>query len=387
MPDETRRDPNIPKDETSPSVIFMELMRQAAARQAAQQPPAPPVDTDVQTETDSGLYVAPEDQAQPDQTEPTLDLDDATPHTRERLQAQRQRRVQRRRKRKQQQAVGMLGGVVRTFVICLVAAVLLGTILTWFTDADFLNPALRDNLGGLQVVAATQAIATDIPTIIPTPNWAQRIGVVSGHRGPNPFLNGVDDPGAVCPDGLTEASITFNTATTVVRMLRERGYTVDLLDEWDTRLDGYQAAALISIHANTCQDFGELVTGFIIASAAARANAGGPDPYLVECIASYYGTATGLQRGFNATLDMTDYHTFREIHPLTPAVIIELGYMLADRDVLTNRVDAMAGAIVDGTECFLQNGGITPTPLFEPVTATPGVTNADPGILVVTATP
>ena len=83
------------------------------------------------------------------------------------------------------------------------------------------------------------------------PTGRGEIGIVSGHRGPE------NDPGAVCPDGLTEASVNLSVATLVVRNLRGLGYTVDLLDEFDPRLQNYQAAALVSIHANTCQDFGE----------------------------------------------------------------------------------------------------------------------------------
>ena len=150
-----------------------------------------------------------------------------------------------------------------------------------------------------------------------------------------------------------DASITFAVSQKVVRNLRDRGYSVDLLDEFDTRLDGYQAAALVSIHANTCKNFGEVVTGYLIARAAARSGLG-QDDGLVECVGKYYGQATGLDRRPGVTLDMSDYHTFREIHPLTPAAILELGFMLADRDILTNKQDEMAKGITDGVLCFLE---------------------------------
>jgi hypothetical protein len=59
---------------------------------------------------------------------------------------------------------------------------------------------------------------------------------------------------------------------------------------------------------------------------------------------------------------MTDYHTFREIHPLTPAAIIELGFMLADRPVLTGKQEEMARGITDGILCYLEPGELPPTP-------------------------
>src|SRR5690606_34394711 len=99
---------------------------------------------------------------------------------------------------------------------------------------------------GLQVADSTSVFAADplTPTaIVVTPNWARRIGIVSGHRGPE------NDPGAVCDDGLTEREINFAVAQLVVRSLREQGYSVDLLDEFDPRLTTYQAAALVSIHS------------------------------------------------------------------------------------------------------------------------------------------
>jgi hypothetical protein len=74
----------------------------------------------------------------------------------------------------------------------------------------------------------------------------------------------------------------------------------------------------------------------------------------VDCIGKYYGHATGLDRRPGVTLDMSDYHTFHEIHPLTPAAILELGFMLADRDILTNKQDEMAKGITDGVLCFLE---------------------------------
>jgi N-acetylmuramoyl-L-alanine amidase len=244
--------------------------------------------------------------------------------------------------------LSLFGGIIRSVVLVVVAGGLIATIFTWFTPTAFIDSEVRRELGA--ALAAGQATPTVIAAA-PTPNWSRRIGIVSGHRGPQ------NDPGAVCPDGLTEAEINFNVAQRVVASLAARGYTnVDLLDEFDPRLDNYQAAALVSIHANTCADFGEVVSGFLISTAAVRVSARGNDNVLVECVARNYAVASGLQRRDGVTIDMTDYHTFREIHPTTPAAIIELGFMLADRPLLTERPDDMARGITEGILCFLEPG-------------------------------
>src|SRR5262249_50103453 len=134
------------------------------------------------------------------------------------------------------------------------------------------------------------------------------------------------------------------------------GYTVDLLDEFDSRLKDYQAAALLSIHSNTCRDFGERVSGFIVAASAGRISAHNDDSRLVNCIAQHYSSETQLERRLETTVYMTDYHTFGEIGSPPPAAIIELGFMLGDRDLLTQHPDTLARGLSDGIRCFLEPG-------------------------------
>lgn len=335
MPNTPWRDP----DEIPASVTFMELMRQAAAR--ANPPRAQAARQSMPAES---APAAPVHEAAADQAAHAAALE-----------AQRIQRVKRRRARRRRQTVGVLGGIIRTFLVVVIAAGLLATIFTWWTPAQFIAEDVKAELS----LAMATSQATPVPTSQSTPNWLRRVGVISGHRGPQV----PPDPGAVCPDGLTEAEINFAVAQLVVRNLRGRGYTVDLLDEFDPRLDNYQAAALISIHANTCKNFGEVVSGFLIAAAAARASMRGPDEILVDCIARYYGLSTGLARRDGLTIDMTDYHTFREIHPLTPAAIIELGFMFSDRPILTGKQEEMARGITDGVLCFLEPSQLPPTPI------------------------
>lgn len=179
---------------------------------------------------------------------------------------------------------------------------------------------------------------------------AQRIGIVSGHRG--------NDSGAVCDDGLTEAEVNFRHATRVADMLRAEGYVVDVLDEFDPRLKGYRARVLLSIHADSCARINALATGFKVARAM-HSRLPEQEDRLVACLTEHYRQRTGLRFHANTvTHDMTAYHAFDEIDPSTPAAIIETGFLYLDRDLLTRKPELVTQGIVDGLLCFLRDDGV-----------------------------
>jgi hypothetical protein len=72
---------------------------------------------------------------------------------------------------------------------------------------------------------------------------------------------------------------------------------------------------------------------------------------------------------------MTDYHAFHEVATTTPAVILELGNLSYDRDLLQNHTDKLAQGIVNGFLCFLA-----------PKTLNQGPTNTPERVVVPTAT-
>ncbi len=187
------------------------------------------------------------------------------------------------------------------------------------------------------------ATAAPAPSIIVTPH-TPRIGVIAGHSG--------SDSGAICPDGLQEADINRDVARRVVALLAQRGWNIDLLDEFDVRLNGYQADALLSIHADSCNVPGK--TGFKVT----RAEAGFQPPsadVLVDCLTRHYAERTGLAFDpYTITYDMTRYHAYYEIDRNTPAAIIEVGFMLDDRELLTQRPDVAALGIAGGMVCFIE---------------------------------
>ena len=76
---------------------------------------------------------------------------------------------------------------------------------------------------------------------------------------------------------------------------------------------------------------------------------------LVECLNQEYGIYTGLlQHPASITDNMTDYHAFREIAPLTPGAIIEVGFMLEDRYLLESKPKIVARGVAAGILCFLK---------------------------------
>ncbi len=191
--------------------------------------------------------------------------------------------------------------------------------------------------------AGREAHRAPQPTASPR---ALRVGLVAGHLG--------HDSGAVCADGLTEVEVNTAIAREVARRLEAMGYVVDVLEEFDERLHGYRAAALLSIHADSCEYINELATGFKVARAQADAVPEQSDR-LVACLIAAYGRRTGLRFHANSiTYDMTDYHAFREIALETPAAIIETGFLYLDRDLLTRGRERVVEGIVEGLRCFLE---------------------------------
>jgi N-acetylmuramoyl-L-alanine amidase len=177
---------------------------------------------------------------------------------------------------------------------------------------------------------------------LPGGGTSRHIGIVAGHSG--------NDSGAVCPDGLTEAQVNLAVAEAVVRSLRRRGDTVDLLKEFDPRLRGYRADAFVSIHADSCEVD---LSGYKVASLEGGSDA---SQRLADCLWERYGAVTSLPPHPNTiTYDMSRYHAFREISPTTPAAIIETGFLKGDRQLLEKEPGRAAEGIVAGLDCFLQD--------------------------------
>src|SRR5919109_2578870 len=185
-------------------------------------------------------------------------------------------------------------------------AILLATLFTALPSRGLVAGGFYERLSLILTPQAAVAPLSAQPQI--------RVGIVAGHSG--------NDSGAVCIDGngnvtLTEADVNLQIAAMVQQQLTEIGYQVDLLREFDTRLNGYRALAIVSIHNDSCDYVNDQATGFKVAAALNtydlnRANR------LTACLVDRYQAATAMNfHAGSITPDMREYHSFREIDTST----------------------------------------------------------------------
>jgi len=235
----------------------------------------------------------------------------------------------------------------------LLVAFVVATLFTLWTPDSLIASSLE-----AKMAQALQSAAEDpVDEIVPGINLSgdegfNRIGIVAGHYG--------SDPGAVCSNGVTEASLNLEIATLVQKKLSDRGYDVDLLEEFDARLQGYKGAVLVSIHLDSCEYINDQATGFKVAAALAAQNIANSQR-LTTCLSDRYADITGLPyHAGSVTDDMTYYHAFTEIHPDTTAAIIEAGFLNMDYQIITEETEKIAEGITAGVLCFLNQEALQP---------------------------
>lgn len=235
--------------------------------------------------------------------------------------------------------------------VVLGVAFVVATLFTAWSDPGLLPTNFRESI--VFIPSTQESIQMPVLATTPTQRARPLIGIVAGHSG--------SDSGAVCNDGLTERTVNETVAAYVQQFLIEEGFDVDVLQEFDPILNGYQASALVSIHADSCNYINDQATGFKVSSALAN-----PHPEraarLTGCLRNRYSKTTGLQVHNSITTDMTSYHAFDEIHESTTAVIIEVGFLNLDRQILTQQPQLIAEGIIDGLKCFINNEDMNNAP-------------------------
>jgi N-acetylmuramoyl-L-alanine amidase len=236
---------------------------------------------------------------------------------------------------------------LRHIGIVVLAAAASATVFANWTPSSLLPSGVSRAIS----IANATRIASDSTPVPPTntPAPLPLIGIVAGHSGPQ------NDPGAVCPDGLTEASINLDVANRTKAILEQAGFRVDLLTEFDDRLVGYRSVAMVSIHSDSCAYINDVATGFKVARALYDKSPEQSDR-LVACLTDRYAKRTEMKfHASTITEDMTNYHGFDELDANTPAAIIEIGFLNLDRDILTNHPDLVAQGVAEGILCFARN--------------------------------
>ena len=165
--------------------------------------------------------------------------------------------------------------------------------------------------------------------------------------------------------GRTEVSLNLDLANRTAALLRAQGIVVDILPA--TVPTGYRADAFVSIHADG--NTSSRARGYKVATRW-RSGVAFRDEVLVETLNQIYGDMTGLPQDSAITRNMRGYYAFNtwlgdesRISQLTPAVIIETGYMTnpADRAVLFNKPNVVAAGIARGILAFLRSNDATDT--------------------------
>ena len=170
-----------------------------------------------------------------------------------------------------------------------------------------------------------------------------RIAIVVGHRN--------SDSGAVCDDGLQEVQINEAIAQQVLVELEAQGLPISLFSEFDARLNGFSSEMLISLHADSCTPLDPSFTGF-----KTTVNSSPQAATLQACVEQNYAQNTGLPiHPTTITDDMIFYHVFNKVSPEAPALLLEMGFMFNDRELLTNGSAAAVAGIKNGILCFLQS--------------------------------
>lgn len=220
-------------------------------------------------------------------------------------------------------------------------AILVATLFTlWNPRKIFGTPNIYD------LFQSEAAIETAINSF-GTNDSVIQIGILAGEW--------ENSPGEVCADGTIEADINFNIANRVKLDLEERKYQVDLFPEFDLDLLNYDANAFVAVYSGSCLQNPLPPSGFKIGTSLTEEN---PEVVnkLAVCLAENYQESTRLPFTYEViNPDHPSYHIFRDIHPDTPIVLIEIGMLSTDRDLIENRTTSIVDGITAGIECFLEN--------------------------------
>jgi hypothetical protein len=156
--------------------------------------------------------------------------------------------------------------------------------------------------------------------------------------------------------GKAEWQVNLEIAEKTKTLLEQTGYIVEILPA--TIPPDYWADVFVSIHADG--NVNSAVSGY--KSAPPRRDITGQAERLADTLNQEYEKATGLNFDPNITRNMRGYYAFNwrryehSLHPMTPAAIIETGFLTnaGDRRIIVNDQEKSAQGIANGIEKFLK---------------------------------
>ena len=188
-----------------------------------------------------------------------------------------------------------------------------------------------------------------------------RVGVQVGHEGAQDHPEElaalrVNTGGHAA--GVDEVDVNRAVAQELARRLETHGVAVDLLPA--TPPAGYHADLFVSLHADASPDTAR--RGFKTAHFSPPRNA--LEPHLKAQLDAAYGASGLPDDQDNVTDSMSFYYAFNfrryhhSVHPGTPAVIVELGYLSSPEDrAYLSRVEAPAARLEAGILAYLRERG------------------------------
>lgn len=191
------------------------------------------------------------------------------------------------------------------------------------------------------------------------PDGPLRVGLQAGHwknsELPDELKRLRESGGGTSSGTVTEWEVNLAIAQEAKKILENSGIVVDILPA--TIPPGYLADAFIAIHADGSTSL--LASGFKVA--APRRDFSGKASELVSVLENNYKIETGLPIDPNITRNMTGYYAFssrrfeHSIHPMTPAVILETGFLTnpSEARMLIKNPELPASAIAKAVKIFL----------------------------------
>lgn len=192
------------------------------------------------------------------------------------------------------------------------------------------------------------------------PDGPVRVGLQPGHWKTDEVpeeLDGLRTSTGARSGRFTEQAIVLDIAERTKELLEAEGVVVDIIPA--TIPEDYYADAFVSIHADGNDN--SAVSGFKI-SGPRRDFSGGAEA-LAAALYDSYEEATGLRIDANVTRRMSAYYAFNwrrydhALHPMTPAVIVETGFVTSpvDRAILVSDPQRAARGLAEGILLFVRN--------------------------------
>lgn len=160
--------------------------------------------------------------------------------------------------------------------------------------------------------------------------------------------------------GKKEWEVNLEIARKAAALIEAAGVAVEILPT--TVPPAYYADAFVAIHADGNPN--AAVAGYKVA--APRRDLTGQAARLAALVEESYGRATDLELDPNVTRNMRGYYAFNwrryehSLHPMTPAMILETGFLTnaRDRRIIVSGQERAAEGLAEAVIVFLQEQGL-----------------------------